>query len=285
MGKSRLILPLSFVFLSGCVITECPEIVIDKTKAANPVPESQALSAAPAVPAAVVEPVEVDHPPAYSKSYSADEIRSLQATLRDIGLNPGPADGIADARTHLALERLQAGCARAMPVLEKFGPVLSANSGRNPSRPETVMLQSELRKAGFNPGSVDGIFGARTKSVAAQLRTHCPMAQEYAASLAARNETAQPAANIGPEARVIKISAPVNPAPQRPGNSNTTKVAGASREEIRILQLRLRDAGFDPGPFDGIMGPRTRIAFEKFQAAERAGKINPAMAKGIGVQY
>jgi peptidoglycan hydrolase-like protein with peptidoglycan-binding domain len=84
---------------------------------------------------------------------------------------------------------------------------------------------------------------------------------------------------------VIKTSAPEDPESQQAGKAITVKAAGTSREEIRILQLRLRDAGFDPGPFDGVMGPRTSKALEEFQAAERAGKINPAMAKGIGVQY
>jgi localization factor PodJL len=34
-------------------------------------------------------------------------------------------------------------------------------------------------------------------------------------------------------------------------------------------QRALRDLGYDPGPIDGSVGPRTRAALEKYQATER----------------
>lgn len=36
-------------------------------------------------------------------------------------------------------------------------------------------------------------------------------------------------------------------------------------ELIRMVQLTLKDSGFDPGPIDGILGPKTREAIKKFQ--------------------
>jgi peptidoglycan hydrolase-like protein with peptidoglycan-binding domain len=36
-------------------------------------------------------------------------------------------------------------------------------------------------------------------------------------------------------------------------------------ELIRMVQLTLKDSGFDPGPIDGILGPKTRDAIKKFQ--------------------
>lgn len=36
-------------------------------------------------------------------------------------------------------------------------------------------------------------------------------------------------------------------------------------ELIRMVQLVLEDEGFDPGPIDGILGPKTREAIKKFQ--------------------
>jgi peptidoglycan hydrolase-like protein with peptidoglycan-binding domain len=36
-------------------------------------------------------------------------------------------------------------------------------------------------------------------------------------------------------------------------------------ELIRMVQLTLKDSGFDPGPIDGILGPKTRGAIKKFQ--------------------
>ena len=52
----------------------------------------------------------------------------------------------------------------------------------------------------------------------------------------------------------------------------STPVAAQTNEEIRILQLRLRDAGFDPGPFDGIMGQKTRSALQQYEASQRGKK-------------
>ena len=37
---------------------------------------------------------------------------------------------------------------------------------------------------------------------------------------------------------------------------------------VMYVQLRLRALGFDPGPVDGIAGPRTRAAVASFQTAE-----------------
>jgi peptidoglycan hydrolase-like protein with peptidoglycan-binding domain len=36
-------------------------------------------------------------------------------------------------------------------------------------------------------------------------------------------------------------------------------------ELIRMVQLTLKDSGFDPGPIDGMLGPKTREAIKKFQ--------------------
>jgi len=62
-------------------------------------------------------------------------------------------------------------------------------------------------------------------------------------------------------------------------------VAVGSQEEIRILQLRLRDAGYDPGPFDGVMGPKTKLALQQMQAKQRSGKGKNTLTAGIGIQY
>jgi peptidoglycan hydrolase-like protein with peptidoglycan-binding domain len=37
---------------------------------------------------------------------------------------------------------------------------------------------------------------------------------------------------------------------------------------VRDAQVALRDAGFDPGEIDGVMGRRTRAALREFQASQ-----------------
>lgn len=43
--------------------------------------------------------------------------------------------------------------------------------------------------------------------------------------------------------------------------------SGSSGPYVAFLQARLKDYGFDPGPVDGVFGPRTRDAVMSFQRA------------------
>lgn len=45
--------------------------------------------------------------------------------------------------------------------------------------------------------------------------------------------------------------------------------AGAPDDEVRWVQTQLAALGFDPGPIDGLMGPRTRNEVKAFQLAHR----------------
>jgi peptidoglycan hydrolase-like protein with peptidoglycan-binding domain len=56
---------------------------------------------------------------------------------------------------------------------------------------------------------------------------------------------------------------------------------------IRSVQQALNDKGFDPGPIDGIMGPRTRSAirsYEKQQNMPANGALTAKVLDGLGVQ-
>lgn len=50
------------------------------------------------------------------------------------------------------------------------------------------------------------------------------------------------------------------------------KVLGDTPEResdpVKAAQRALRDRGYDPGPVDGSLGPKTRAAVKDFQAAE-----------------
>ena len=53
-------------------------------------------------------------------------------------------------------------------------------------------------------------------------------------------------------------------AEQRPSNLE----AVSDRDLVRNAQIALRDAGFDPGEIDGVMGRKTRAALREFQASQ-----------------
>jgi peptidoglycan hydrolase-like protein with peptidoglycan-binding domain len=46
------------------------------------------------------------------------------------------------------------------------------------------------------------------------------------------------------------------------------KTKGEAAVDVRGAQQALRDKGFDPGPIDGVMGPRTTAALRDFQSKE-----------------
>ncbi|MBI1733580.1 MAG: peptidoglycan-binding protein [Candidatus Rokubacteria bacterium] len=49
----------------------------------------------------------------------------------------------------------------------------------------------------------------------------------------------------------------------------TDKLAAKTeRADVKAAQQALRDRGHDPGPIDGVHGPRTSAALKKFQEAE-----------------
>ena len=58
-------------------------------------------------------------------------------------------------------------------------------------------------------------------------------------------------------------------------------------EDVKAAQRALKEQGFDPGPVDGLIGPRTREALKSFQTSnglETTGTLNPATAKKLGVE-
>lgn len=86
------------------------------------------------------------------------------------------------------------------------------------------------------------------------------------------------------ELAAISTSTGETPATADPTASSsllTSASATPSMEEssrIRQIQLALRQAGFDPGPADGKMGTRTKVAIRDFQLAnglQADGKVGP----------
>jgi hypothetical protein len=69
--------------------------------------------------------------------------------------------------------------------------------------------------------------------------------------------------------------------------STRVEPARLSREDIRRGQRLLAELGFDPGPIDGFMGPRTRAAIEAFQDAqsiEVTGEMTRSLIDLLAIQ-
>ncbi|HEY3024906.1 MAG TPA: peptidoglycan-binding domain-containing protein, partial [Pyrinomonadaceae bacterium] len=213
-------------------------------------------------------------------------IRTIQLRLREVGFDPGPVDGVAGAKTKAAFARLQSACSKVKPLMENASEATARNLAvsqavnRVPSRQETETIQTQLRDAGFNPGPVDGVFCNKTRSVMARLKADCPTVNDLAGVFdypltASKKQVVASQTLETNSARLQSLSAP----------GRRDAFSARSQEDIRILQLRLRDAGFDPGPFDGVMGPKTKAALQQYQVAQRGNNAKLPVISGISSQY
>jgi peptidoglycan hydrolase-like protein with peptidoglycan-binding domain len=206
--------------------------------------------------------------------------------LRHIGFDPGLVDGMVGPRTKAAYIRLHTACSEGVPLVEDVNlPVAEGRRsvGKPTNRDETQKIQLQLRRAGFDPGPADGIFGSRTQSALSQFKSACLMAKDFEGML---DDSLLPVVTETGGARMAEASISSSRSDSGDG-TNQSKVIQAvrAREEIRILQLRLRDEGFDPGPFDGVMGPKTRSALAQYEASQGGKKIKPGLTTSGGLQY
>jgi len=61
-----------------------------------------------------------------------------------------------------------------------------------------------------------------------------------------------------------------------------------SSDEVRQAQQALKDKGLDPGPVDGVDGPRTRAAVREYQKQQNLtadGKLGPQTLDSLGVKH
>ena len=72
-----------------------------------------------------------------------------------------------------------------------------------------------------------------------------------------------------------------SPSAAGPAGANGSADAG----QVRSLQKALRDKGMDPGPIDGINGPKTEAAIRAYQKAQNlpeTGRLDPQTRERLG---
>lgn len=65
------------------------------------------------------------------------------------------------------------------------------------------------------------------------------------------------------------------------------KSSGGGSERVKQVQTALKDKGQDPGPIDGVMGPKTKAAIKAYQGANNlkaTGRLDSETAKSLGVE-
>lgn len=92
-------------------------------------------------------------------------------------------------------------------------------------------------------------------------------------SRAGGQSATQPSPSAGPTPSTPVPGSGSSGMTQAPASSPSTTDQGGDvaidKDRVKQLQEALKSKGHDPGPIDGIMGPRTQAALREYQQAEK----------------
>ncbi len=276
MLREVVLTSLCLSLISGCAMMDTSDNEVGKQSAETPAPDPQ-VKAAPSQPAIATSPTETQSASSENKNVSGEQIKRIQAHLKKAGFYSGSVDGIGGPVTQSAIRHFQSGCANltdlitasepaTMPQSSEIGTKAAITKSRRGAMDAVRLIQVRLKDAGFDPGPIDGIEGVRTKSALLVLQSGCLMLANV--PMAPFNDARVPRAERAARATEagMMIQHALN---RRSANTTRTMSKNSGREAIKALQTRLREAGFDPGPIDGILGPRTRAAAQNYQRSLR----------------
>jgi outer membrane biosynthesis protein TonB len=83
----------------------------------------------------------------------------------------------------------------------------------------------------------------------------------------------------------IETEAPTAVATDQKAASDAKEIVKPTPAEVRKIQQGLLDAGFNPGPVDGLIGPKTMTALESFQKQKGldVGHITKETLQALGI--
>lgn len=120
-------------------------------------------------------------------------------------------------------------------------PTAPAGLARGADRQHVREVQGTLEALALDPGPVDGVMGPRTKAALTRFQ---------------QREGLSATGTLDEQTRA--------------------RLAARKQQHVVELQKALKSMGLDPGPDDGMMGPRTRAALLDYAKAPAPSPATPA---------
>ena len=158
-----------------------------------------------------------------------------------------------------------------------------------PLAPGAAMrVQERLRQLGAYSGRADGVWGPDSQAALERFQQGRGLQvtgqlNQATASTLGLSPAELVAAAPGPASAAAAAAAPAVPA--APAVS-ATAAEPLSPAAVRNIQARLRSLGFYRGSADGVWGPGTQAAIERFQQGrglQATGQVTPATAAAMGL--
>lgn len=197
---------------------------------------------------------------------SSQQIADIQTALRSLGYKVGYPSGRLDDETRAAIRSYESDHGLLMSG-EPSAELLRHMRERVDAAPASVdantvaRIQAELRLRGYPIPMVSGRMDAPTRQAI----------REYQQGQGVP-VTGEPSQALLDELR-------------RAGAEPVPDVA-LSREQRAAAQQALNARGYDVGPADGVLGPRSRGAIHRFQAANNlnpTGELDPLTMERLGI--